>query len=414
MQHENIENKLETKLIRSNFTSSSLDNHYLPTYLIVILAICCGLSVANVYYAQPLLDALADHFAIPHAIVGGVMTAVQIGCALALFLVVPLGDMVRRKSLILIQIIFLFVVLIWVALSKSTIALMLGMLGVGLFGTAMTQGLIAYAATLANSKERGRVVGIVQSGVVIGLLMARSLAGFITDLSDWRFVYLFSAVLSVFMFIVLGRYLPETKKIIHSPHFVQLIQSMFSLLMKERVLQIRGMIGLLMFAAFSIFWTALVLPLSEPPFEMSHTEIGAFGLIGIVGALAAANVGGLNDRGFGQNATFVALILLLLSWVPLAFLNYSIWFLIVGIILLDMGGQAIHVINQAVILNINPDSSSRIIGCYMLFYSLGSGSGAIASTTIYAYSGWVGVCILGFMVSLSAFVFWLVSLKYKY
>ena len=412
MQHENIENKLETKLIRSNFTSSSLDNHYLPTYLIVILAICCGLSVANVYYAQPLLDALADHFAISHAIVGGVMTAVQIGCALALLLVVPLGDMVRRKSLILIQIIFLFVVLIWVALSKSTIALMLGMLGVGLFGTAMTQGLIAYAATLANSKERGRVVGIVQSGVVIGLLMARSLAGFITDLSDWRFVYLFSAVLSVFIFIVLWCYLPETKKIIHPPYFVQLIQSMFSLLMKERVLQIRGMIGLLMFAAFSIFWTALVLPLSEPPFEMSHTEIGAFGLIGIVGALAAANVGGLNDRGFGQNATFVALILLLFSWIPLAFLNYSIWFLIVGIILLDMGGQAIHVINQAMILNIDLDSSSRIIGCYMLFYSLGSGAGAIASTTIYAYSGWMGVCILGFIVSLSAFVFWLVSLRY--
>lgn len=340
--------------------------------------------------------------------VGGVMTATQIGCALALFLVVPLGDLVRRKRLIKIQVLLLVAVLMLVAFSTSLLVLLIGMLGLGLLGTAMTQGLISYAATLSHPSERGRVIGIVQSGVVIGLLLARTLAGIVADLAGWRFVYIFSAVLSVLMLLFIWRLLPETKSSVIKFNFMQLLKSMFYLLKNERILQIRGIIGLLMFMAFSIFWTALVLPLSAPPFQMSHTEIGALGLVGVVGALAAAGVGGLSDQGLGQKATAVALILLLISWGFLVLMPYAIWALILGIVLLDVGGQAIHVINQSMILTIDPAASSRLIGCYMLFYSVGSGIGAIASTSIYAVTGWGGVCLLGFCVSLAALIFWII------
>lgn len=383
----------------------------LPKTIILLLAICCGLSVANVYYAQPLLDSLAETFNIQYSVVGGVITATQVGCALALFFVVPLGDLVRRKKLIKIQLLLLFAVLILVAFSQNLAVLLIGMLGVGLLGTAMTQGLIAYSATLASTSERGHVVGIVQSGVVVGLLLARTLAGVITDISGWRSVYILSAVFSILMLVLIWRILPEPKKSTINLNFFQLIGSMFSLLKNEKLLQVRGFLGLLMFAAFSIFWTALVLPLSVTPFEMSHTKIGAFGLIGVAGALAAAGVGGLNDKGYGQKATVVALVILVLSWLPIAMMAYSIWALVLGIFLLDLGGQAIHVINQSMILEIDPEASGRLIGCYMLFYSVGSGLGAIASTTTYASYGWVGVCLLGFIVSVAAFIFWTISLS---
>jgi predicted MFS family arabinose efflux permease len=183
------------------------------------------------------------------------------------------------------------------------------------------------------------------------------------------------------------------------------------LLAHERVLQVRGMIGLLMFAAFSIFWSALVLPLSAPPFSMSHTSIGAFGLVGALGALAAARAGQLTDRGLGQVTTGIALALLVASWLPIAFTIESIPLLIVGIILLDVGGQAIHVVNQSMIFSTRPEAHARLVGCYMLFYSAGSGLGAISSTAMYAYAGWHGVCLLGAAVSLVALMFWAVTLR---
>lgn len=403
---------MHSKNIENNFTDSfhGKDIDKLPIFIILFLAVCCGLSVANVYYAQPLLDSLADSFYINYSVVGGVITATHLGCAIALFLVVPLGDLVRRKKLIKIQLLLLVAVLMLVALSTNLPLLIIGMLGVGLFGTAMTQGLIAYAATLSHPSERGRVVGIVQSGVVIGLLLARALAGVVTDLAGWRSVYVLSATLSVLMLFFIWRYLPETQHKFLKLNFLELIKSMFYMLKNERILQIRGVVGLLMFAAFSVFWTALVLPLSSPAFQMSHTEIGAFGLVGVVGALAAAGVGGLTDKGLGQKATAFALICLLISWVFIALMPFAIWVLVLGIILLDMGGQAIHVINQNMILSIDPEASGRLIGCYMLFYSVGSGLGAIASTTIYGFAGWNGVCLLGFCVSLLALVFWLITL----
>lgn len=385
---------------------------HMPPGLVLLFAVASGLSVANVYYAQPLLDALALDFGITPAAVGGVVTATQVGCALALLLLVPLGDRVERRRLMVAQLAALVVALAVVSLSRSTSVLLMGMLGVGLMGTAMTQGLIAYAASAAAPHERGRVVGAAGSGVFIGLLLARVFAGAISDLAGWRGVYVSAAALMSVLALPLWWRLPRLAITPNAISYPRLIASMLELLRKNRVLQVRGVLALLMFAVFNIFWSALVLPLSEPPYRFSHTAIGAFGLAGAAGALAAARAGQWADRGFGQRTSAAALILLLLAWWPLSLMAGSLWSLVIGIVLLDLGGQALHVTNQSMIFRTHPQAHGRLIGCYMLFYAVGSGLGAIGTTAIYAQYAWHGVCVLGMAVSLIALMFWAATRRY--
>ena len=381
----------------------------MPAGLVWLFAIASGLCVANVYYAQPLLDLLAASLGISLAAVGSVVTATQIGSALALLLLVPLGDRLERRRLMLAQLLALVVALMWVAWAQSSLLLLAGMLAIGLLGTAMTQGLIAYAASAAGDNERGRVVGAAQAGVFIGLLMARVVAGGIADLGGWRSVYVVSALVMLLLAGFLYRRLPRLPATEEEMSYLQLIASMARLLRQDRVLQIRGMLALLMFAAFNIFWSALVLPLSAPPYGYSHTVIGAFGMVGVIGALGATGAGRWVDRGRGQTVTAMALLVLLLAWWPLSLMPQSLWALAVGIVLLDLGGQALHVSNQSMILRERPQAYSRLVGLYMLFYAIGSGVGAIATTATYARAGWSGVCLLGATTCGVAGVFWLVT-----
>ena len=376
--------------------------------LVWLFACAAGLSVANVYYAQPLLDTLAQQFGMSRSGSGMVITATQAGCALALLRVVPLGDMLNRRVLTLLQLVLLAVSLAALACAASTAALLAGMLLVGLLGTAMTQGLIAYAASVAPGHERGRVVGTAQGGVVIGLLLARTLSGLVTDLAGWRAVYLLSAGLSLALLLLLWRMLPPPAPLARKLSYGALLASMLELLKSNRVLQVRGVLALLLFAAFSIFWSALVFPLRAQGY--SHAAVGAFGLVGVAGALGAARAGAMADRGRAQWSTGAALLLLLASWLPLAFAGSALWPLIVGIIALDLAGQAIHVTNQSLIFRHDSDAHSRLVACYMLFYAVGSGLGAIAATSVYALAGWHGVCALGAAVSLLAWLFWRLTL----
>jgi len=386
--------------------TSALPSADMPRSMVWLFATASGLSVANVYYAQPLLDALANDFGISHAAVGGVVTATQIGCALALLLVVPLGDKVDRRRLMTVQLIALVVALVSVSMAQSSSALLIGMLATGMLGTAMTQGLIAYAASAASPHEQGRVVGAAQGGVFTGLLLARVFAGGISDIAGWRGVYLCAAALMLMIALPLWWRLPALPAVTATMSYPRLIGSMLTLLRQEKVLQIRGVLALLMFASFNIFWSALVLPLSAPPFNFSHTAIGAFGLAGAVGALAAGRAGRWADRGYAQRTSAAALSILLLAWWPLSLMDRSLGILLIGIILLDLGGQALHVTNQSMIFRTRPEAHSRLVGLYMLFYAVGSGLGALGTTMTYACAGWPGVCLLGASVSLLALVFW--------
>lgn len=384
----------------------------MPRSLVWLFAIASGLSVANVYYAQPLLGTLAQDFGISHAAVGGVVTATQIGCALALVLLVPLGDLLERRRLMLVQLLMLAAALMFVGLTQSVAGLLTSMLLTGLLGTAMTQGLIAYAASAASEKEQGRVVGSAQGGVFLGLLLARALSGSISDIAGWRSVYFCSAMAMLVLATLLWSGLPRIATSSRRMTYPSLVGSMFILLWRDRILQVRGSLALLMFAALNIFWSALVLPLSAPPYAFSHTAIGAFGLVGAAGALAAGRVGRWVDQGFAQRTSFAALSLLAIAWIPLSFLDASLWALVIGIVLLDLGGQAIHVTNQSMIFRSHPEAHSRVVGAYMLFYTVGSGSGALATTAAYAFGGWRDVCILGAAVSVLALGFWALTLRY--
>lgn len=381
----------------------------MPGSLVALFAAASGLSVANVYYAQPLLDALALDFSISDAAIGSVVAATQVGCALALLLLVPLGDRVERRHLMIAQLAALVAALAAVSVARSTSVLLVGMFAIGLLGTAMTQGLIAYASSAAAPHERGRVVGAAGSGVFIGLLLARVFAGSVGDLIGWRGVYVCSAAMMLALALPLWWRLPRLTIAPNAMSYPRLIASMLELLRKDRALQIRGVLALLMFATLNIFWSALALPLSAPPFHFSHTVIGAFGLAGVAGALAAAHAGQWADRGYGQRTSAGALAVLVLAWWPLSMLEQSLWPLVIGIVLLDLGGQALHVTNQSLIFRTNPDMHSRLISLYMLFYAVGSGLGAIGTTVTFAHAGWSGVCRLGAIVSLLSLFFWAVT-----
>lgn len=379
--------------------------------LLLLFALASGLSVANVYYAQPLLDALSQDFRINQSAIGGVVTATQLGCALALLFLVPLGDKVARKKLTGLQLSGLICALVTVGLARTSCTLLAGMLAVGLLGTAMTQGLIAYAASVASESERGRVVGAAQTGVFIGLLLSRVFSGAISDVTGWRGVYFCAALMMLLLAWPLWRGLPAVPVSSNGLSYARLLASMWSLLRHDKVLQVRGTLAMLMFASFNIFWSALVLPLSASPYHFSHTAIGAFGLVGVIGALAASRAGRWADKGHAQRTSAAALSLLLLAWWPLSLMDGSLWALVAGIILLDLGGQALHVTNQSLILRSSPGAHGRLIGVYMLFYTVGSGLGALSTTVVYAAHGWRGVCLLGAAVSFIALLFWLTTCR---
>ncbi|WP_246842399.1 MFS transporter [Achromobacter sp. HZ01] len=386
------------------------DDSPMPRSLVLLLAVACALSVANVYYAQPLLDAIGREFGLSEAAVGVVVTATQLGCALALLFVVPLGDLLDRRRLMIGQLGLLVLALAAVAVAPAAPWLLAGMVALGLLGTAMTQGLLALSAALAAPGERGRVVGAAQGGVVTGLLLARVLAGVVADAWGWRAVYLVSAALAAALAVVLAYRLPRRRLPTVDLGYWALLRSLYDLLASERVLRVRGTIAMLMFAAFSAFWTALVLPLSAPPHSLTHTAVGAFGLVGVVGVLMAAGAGRLADRGLGERTTAAGLALLCLSWAPIALLEHSLWLLALGVLVLDVALQALHVTNQALIFGISAQAHSRLVGGYMMFYAAGSGLGSIASTAVYAQAGWPGVCALGAAISLAALAFWALTL----
>jgi len=271
----------------------------------------------------------------------------------------------------------------------------------------VAQLMVAWAATLAAPEQRGKVVGSVTSGIVLGILFARFVSGAIADLAGWRAVYLTAACLLLLISLTLARVMPATTTATARMSYLSLLLSVFRLFITEPQLRKRGILALLIFAAFSMLWTSMVMPLSA--MSLSHTQTGMFGLAGVAGALAASRGGLWADRGMGQRATGLALALLTLSWMPVGLLEIALGWLVLGIIMLDFAVQTVHVINQSLIIAARPDAASRLVGAYMCFYSLGSALGAIAATQLYALWGWHAVCYAGALVSACAFLFWLGS-----
>ena len=371
----------------------------------LLFAVACGLAVANVYYAQPLLDTLAATFGIRPATVGIVITITQVGYGLGLLLVVPLGDLVDRRRLIVGQSLLSVIALLCVALAPSASMLLPAMAAVGVLAV-VTQVLVAYAAIMAPPGERGRVVGIVTSGIIVGILLARAVSGTLSDLFGWRSVYLVSAAATLLVSGLLWKALPQNVRPAVRIPYPQLIRSVFMLFVEEPVLRIRAVLAMLIFMAITMLLTPMVLPLTAAPFSLSHTQVGLFGLAGAAGGLGAARAGRQADRGRAQRTTGIGLVVMLLSWALIALLPWSIWAMVIGVVTIDFGLQSVHVSNQSLIYRVRPEAQSRLTAGYMIFYSIGSATGSIASTMVYAHAGWNGVCIAGAIISGIALAFW--------
>jgi len=379
----------------------------ISTKLAVLLAVASGVAVANIYYAQPLLDQIGRDLGVGPAGLGLVTTVTQVGYLLGLILIVPLGDLINRRVLIVVGCVIAAAALVGVAVSPRPLMFLIasGIVGVA---SVVQQVIIAYAAVLSSPESRGRILGIVTSGVVIGILLARTVSGLLADAFGWRSVYVVSALLMLGVALVLARKLPpETTR--SAVSYRRLITSVVTLTVHERVFRVRSLITLFMFAGFGALWGSIALPLTAAPLHLSTTEVGLFGLVGAAGAIGAARAGTLADRGLAQWVTGVSLVLFLASWALIAWLPTSLILLIVGIVVIDLAGQAIHVTNQQLIVEIDPNSSSRLIGSNMVYYAIGTGLGAIAATIAYSAWGWGAVCILGAGLSIVALLIWAVD-----
>jgi predicted MFS family arabinose efflux permease len=376
----------------------------------LVFAVTAGFAVANAYYAQPLLDTLARQFGISRAAIGSVLMVASICYGLGLLLLVPLGDRWSRRKMILVQSIVSALALLAIAAATHGIVLFAGMALIG-FLAVVTQVLVSFAADLSEPGERGTTVGTVTSGIVLGILLARTFSGALADLAGWRAVYLTSAGITLALAALLFKVLPRDEPASVAQSYTQLVASVFALIAQEGVLRVRAIIAFLHFAAAMTLWTPMVLPLSAPPMSLSHTEIGLFGLAGAAGSLGAARAGRLADSGFAQRTSGIGLALMLVSWLPTALVMRSVAALVVGVVAFDLGLQAVHVTNQSLIYSVRPDARSRLTAGYMLFYAAGCASGSMASTVVYARFGWSGVCMLGASISAAALAFWYATLR---
>ena len=375
----------------------------------ILRAVLCGVSVANIYYAQPLLEQIGSDLSLPTASLGLVVALAQLGYLVGLIMLVPLGDLVDRRKLIAIQTAAAATGTLLVAFSTTNAQLLIGITVTGVF-SVVVQVIVAYAAAISDPDERGANIGVITSGVVVGIILARTVAGMVADVAGWRAVYSGSAVISILIAAVALTMLPkDVRSRPKQGTYARAVGSVVTLTTTNRVFRTRALITLFLFASFGALWSGMTLPLTEEPWRLSTTQIGLFGIAGLIGALGAVSAGRWADQGKAQRVTGLSLVVLVLSWVLSAQATHSLALLVVGVIALDFAVQAVHVTSQNLIVAHEPESAGRIIGSYMVFYSLGSAIGAISTTVVFHAAGWGAASVLGGAYATAALSVWVID-----
>ncbi|MCT9846181.1 MFS transporter [Leclercia sp.] len=380
------------------------NNQGLSPALILLMSVATGLAVASNYYAQPLLETIARNFSLSASSAGFIVTAAQLGYAVGLLFLVPLGDMFERRAMIVSMTLLAAGGMLITASSQSLAMMIVGTALTGLF-SVVAQILVPLAATLASPEKRGKVVGTIMSGLLLGILLARTVAGLLAGIGGWRTVYWVASVLMVVMALALWRGLPKVKSETHL-NYPQLLGSVFSLFTRDKLLRTRALLGCFTFANFSILWTSMAFLLASPPFNYSEGMIGLFGLAGAAGALGARPAGGLADKGKSHITTTVGLVMLLLSWAAIWYGHISVLALIVGILVLDLTVQGVHITNQTVIYRVKPDARNRLTAGYMTSYFIGGAAGSLISAYAWQHGGWTGVCVVGTVMAILNLLVW--------
>ncbi|MGW5641413.1 MFS transporter [Saccharopolyspora sp. NPDC003752] len=371
-----------------------------------LFAAVCAVAVASIYVAQPVLAQIGTGLSIPDAHLGWIVAAGQLGYLAGLAVLVPLGDMIDRRKLMAGHLLLTAAGAALAAAATRAWVLLAGLVVAGLFAVVV-QTTVAYAAALSTPEERGRNLGVVTSGVVIGILGARVAAGALAAVWGWRSVYVALAVLLVALACLVLKTLPPDIRADHTT-YRQVLTSLGGLF-RERLFISRGLIAFFLFASFGTLWSGLALPLAAAPWHLSTAQIGLFGLAGLVGALGAARAGHWADGGFTSAVTGGALVILAASWLAIGQAAWSLWLIVIGVVVLDFAVQAVHVSNQHLLTMTHPNRTSSVVGGYMIFYSLGSALGATTTTTVFAGAGWAGSSILGAAFAACALVVWVSS-----
>ncbi|HAC66620.1 MAG TPA: MFS transporter [Pseudomonas sp.] len=376
----------------------------LSRWLTLLMAVATGIAVASNYYNQPLLHTIAQRFDLSYTQAGSIVTTAQLSYAAGLLLLVPLGDLLERRRLIVTMSVIAAAGLALSATATNLTWLLVGTAMTGLF-SVVAQVLVPFAATLAAPEQRGRAVGTVMSGLILGILLARTVAGALSSLGDWRTVYAVAAGLMLATALALRLALPRYQQSA-GLSYPRLLGSVFALLRDEPLHRLRTLLGCLGFAVFAVFWTPLAFLLAAEPYGFSDGAIGLFGLAGAVGALAANLAGRMADQGKGGLATSIGLAAMVLAWLPLAFAQTSLAALLLGILVLDLAVQLSHVSNQNVVYRLRPEARSRLNAGYMTGYFLGGSLGSLLSARLYEHFGWTGVSLAGCLLAATALAVW--------
>lgn len=361
--------------------------------ILVVLAMVAGVAIANIYYNQPLLDSFRQSFPKDTSWIGGVPSVTQLGFAGGMLLLAPLGDRIDRRRLILLQIVGICIALGVAAVATTLSILISASLAVGFFAT-LAQQAAPFAAELTPPEQRGRAVGTVMSGLLLGILLARVASGFTAAYFGWRAVFLASIVAMLALACIVLRFLPHSRPT-YTLGYGQLLISLWRLAVEWRVLREAALTGASLFAAFSAFWSVLAMLLAGAPFHLGPRDIGLFGIIGVAGALTAPLAGKLADRRGPRIAITLAIGLVAISFVVFMASASSIVGLAIGVALLDIGLQIGQTPNVSRIFALQPEARSRLNTVYMVSYFIGGAIGSAAGAMAWQTSGWHGVCLVG-------------------
>ncbi len=362
--------------------------------LTLLLATTSGVSVANLYYAQPLLPNIARNFHTSSSKVAFVMTASQIGYALGLLFLLPLGDLMRRKPLIISAVFTGSAALALISMAKNLLLFEVMSLIIGL-SSVVAQIVVPLAADLSPQGQSGKTVGTVMSGLLLGILLARTFAGIIADALGISAVFLIGAGIMAIMGLILVKMLPEVEAKRPDETINSILASTVRIFIQHRTLQLRGLYGMMSFVAFTMLWTSLSFYLAGPKFRYSPRTIGLFGLFGVAGALAARLTGNATDKGKARFTTGLGGILVVLGFLELHRFGSNLWFLAFGIVVLDGAVQAVHISNQSIIYKVLPSARSRINSSYMTMYFIGGGIGSALAGYAWQQGGWGATTLIG-------------------
>ena len=386
--------------------------------LVRLMAVTCAVTVANLYYAQPLLHSISTSLHVSEGSASLLVTAGQLGYAVGLLFIVPAGDIVRRRPLLTALLAVCAVTLVGCAIAPNLAALGAAALLAGVT-SVVVQMLVPYAATLASDDERGKVIGTLMGGLLIGILLSRTFAGVVAALAGWRAVYAVAAVAMALTAIALGRALPDHARQLSISYRTQM-RGVLDVARAEPSLRWRSLIGACGFGSFGCFWTTITFLLASPQYGFSQLEIGLFALVGAAGALTALAGGRAVDArpAVRWPASGVALTGLVLAYIPIGFggahLGWiSLVLLIVGVLVMDACVQGSHVINQSVIYDLLPEARSRLTTVYVTTMFAGGALGSFAGAQAYDQWGWTGATLTAAAFPLAGLLCWIATRRHE-